>query len=61
MTFFPWLFIAKPLLTHYFFGMTGVIWTLAFPLAFGWHATFLVNSACHIWGDRPYDTGAPRY
>ena len=23
----------------------------------GWHATFLVNSACHIWGAQPYDAG----
>ncbi|GBG00001.1 hypothetical protein Rsub_12728 [Raphidocelis subcapitata] len=58
VTFFPALFIAKPLLTYYYLGgMGAVAWTNAFPLVVGWHATFLVNSAAHVWGDRPYDTG----
>ena len=58
VAFFPWLFIAKPLLTHaYLGGLPAVTWTLAVPMVLGWHSTFLVNSAAHVWGRRPYDTG----
>ena len=58
VVFFPWLFIAKPLLTyHYLGGLAAVTWTLAVPMVLGWHSTFLVNSAAHVWGRRPYDTG----
>jgi fatty-acid desaturase len=57
VTFFPSLFIAKPLLSYYLGGMAAVTWGNAFPLVVGWHATFLVNSAAHIWGSRPYETG----
>jgi hypothetical protein len=35
----------------------ALVWTFAFPLVVGYHATFLVNSASHVWGSRPYETG----
>ena len=58
VTFFPWLFIIKPLLTYHFFGgMEAVAWTLAIPMVAGWHSTWLVNSAAHTYGRQPYDTG----
>lgn len=56
-TFFPLLFIVKPLVMYHWAGMAAVCWTCAFPLVWGYHTTFLVNSASHIWGSRPYDTG----
>jgi hypothetical protein len=56
-TFFPLLFIVKPILMYKMGGMAQVCWTCAFPLVWGYHTTFLVNSASHIWGSRPYNTG----
>jgi fatty-acid desaturase len=54
----PFQFIVKPLLTYYYLGgVAAVTWTLAFPQVFGLHSTFLVNSASHAWGSRPYKTG----
>jgi fatty-acid desaturase len=58
VTFFPWLFIVKPYLTYQAGGMELVCWSIAVPMVLGWHSTFLVNSAAHTWGTRPYDTGA---
>lgn len=51
------MFILKPLVTYKLGGMAAVCWTMAFPLVLGWHTTFLVNSAAHVWGSRPYETG----
>jgi stearoyl-CoA desaturase (delta-9 desaturase) len=56
-TFFPWLFIIKPYLTYQYGGMELVCWSIAVPMVAGWHSTFLVNSAAHMWGRQPYDTG----
>lgn len=55
--FFLQLFVLKPILTYHFGGMTAVTWQMAVPLVWGWHITFLVNSAAHVWGRQPYDTG----
>lgn len=57
VTFFPWLFVIKPYLTYQYGGIEAVCWTIAVPMVAGWHSTFLVNSAAHTWGTRPYDTG----
>jgi len=46
------------LCVQYLFGWGAVIWTYAFPVVIGWHSIFLVNSAAHLWGCQPYDTGA---
>jgi fatty-acid desaturase len=56
-TFFPFLFILKPLLTYHLGGLPALVWSFAFPLVIGYHATFLVNSASHVWGYQPYETG----
>lgn len=61
VSFFPWLFVIKPYLTYTFLGgMEAVCWSIAVPMVAGWHSTFLVNSAAHTWGRRPYDTGVTR-
>lgn len=57
ISFFPWLFVIKPYLTYRYGGMELVAWTIAVPMVFGWHSTFLVNSAAHVYGRQPYDTG----
>ena len=38
-------------------GWPFLIWGVAVRVVFGWHSTWLVNSAAHIWGYRTYDTG----
>eukprot|EP00879_Flechtneria_rotunda_P014913 GHRR01015583.1.p1 GENE.GHRR01015583.1~~GHRR01015583.1.p1 ORF type:complete len:384 (+),score=68.88 GHRR01015583.1:424-1575(+) len=52
-----WQLIARHLITQAFFGTEAVCWTLAFPIVWGWHVTFLVNSAAHLWGYQIYETG----
>jgi fatty-acid desaturase len=60
--FFPWLFIIKPYLTYnYLGGMEAVAWSIAVPMVAGWHSTFLVNSAAHVWGRQPYETGEDNF
>lgn len=37
-------------------GWTMVIWGTFLRTVFGWHATWLVNSATHTWGTRRFDS-----
>lgn len=37
-------------------GWSMVLWAIFFRTVFGWHATWLVNSATHIWGSRRFET-----
>ncbi len=37
-------------------GLPFLLWGVFFRTVFGLHATFLVNSATHIWGSRPFVT-----
>jgi len=36
--------------------VAGFLWGGAFRLIFTHHCTFLINSACHVFGTRPYST-----
>lgn len=56
-SFFPSLFVVMPYLAYKVGGMEHVAWAIAIPLCYGWQSAFLVNSAAHVWGRRPYDTG----
>ncbi len=38
-------------------GLQLVVWGFFVSTVFTWHITFMVNSVCHRWGGRPYDTG----
>lgn len=38
-------------------GAQFVVWGLFVSTVFTWHATFMVNSVCHVWGARPNKTG----
>ncbi|CAH9135127.1 unnamed protein product [Cuscuta epithymum] len=38
-------------------GFPYVVWGLGVRGTWGFHVTFLVNSACHIWGNQPWKTG----
>ena len=37
-------------------GWTMVLWAIFLRQVVGWHSTFLVNSATHLWGTRRFDT-----
>jgi stearoyl-CoA desaturase (delta-9 desaturase) len=37
-------------------GWSGVVWGFLISTVFLYHGTFLVNSACHLWGSRRYET-----
>lgn len=37
-------------------GWQMVLWGIFFRTVFGWHATWLVNSATHLWGRRRFVT-----
>ena len=38
-------------------GAAGALWGFAVPTVLCWHATFMVNSVCHAWGERRFQTG----
>jgi stearoyl-CoA desaturase (delta-9 desaturase) len=37
-------------------GWAGLVWGAGIATLLSLHATFLVNSACHLWGRRRYET-----
>ncbi|PWA64636.1 fatty acid desaturase, type 1, core [Artemisia annua] len=37
-------------------GFTYFVWTVGVATTWGYHVTFLVNSACHIWGNQMWKT-----
>lgn len=38
-------------------GAQLTVWAYFIATVALWHATFMVNSVCHIWGARPFDAG----
>jgi sn-1 stearoyl-lipid 9-desaturase len=38
-------------------GFSMVFWGIFLRTVWGWHCTFLVNSATHLWGTRRFETG----
>ena len=38
-------------------GAQMLVWGFFISTVALWHATFMVNSVCHVWGKRPYDAG----
>jgi len=37
-------------------GFAGLVWGFSVSTTLLWHSTFSVNSLCHVWGSRRYDT-----
>lgn len=37
-------------------GFSMVLWGVGLRIVFGWHSTWLVNSATHSWGTRRFDS-----
>jgi stearoyl-CoA desaturase (delta-9 desaturase) len=52
--YIPVIFVGVALLA--IGGWTMLLWAIFFRTVFGWHATWLVNSATHLWGSRMFDT-----
>ncbi|KAL7615421.1 hypothetical protein Lser_V15G05539 [Lactuca serriola] len=44
-------------LVYAYGGFTYLVWAVGVATTWGYHTTFLVNSACHIWGTQSWDTG----
>jgi stearoyl-CoA desaturase (delta-9 desaturase) len=68
--FYAWLILFEILAVYlvgvalnYFFpslgtsGLQILVWGFFISTVFTWHTTFMVNSVCHKWGARPYETG----
>ncbi|XP_022010560.1 palmitoyl-monogalactosyldiacylglycerol delta-7 desaturase, chloroplastic [Helianthus annuus] len=43
-------------LIYIFGGFTYLVWVMGVATTWGYHVTFLVNSACHIWGSQAWNT-----
>ncbi len=54
--FLPLLFLVQGFLFYALGGWVLVTWAYFVPTILSWHLTFFVNSLCHIWGARPFDT-----
>ncbi|KAD6118740.1 hypothetical protein R6Q59_024928 [Mikania micrantha] len=44
-------------LVYLFGGFTYLVWVIGVAITWGYHTTFLLNSACHIWGNQAWNTG----
>jgi len=53
--FIPPLFLA--VICYGLAGFPGLVWGFAVSTTLVWHATYSINSLCHLWGSRRYDTG----
>ncbi|PSC75319.1 Palmitoyl-monogalactosyldiacylglycerol delta-7 desaturase, chloroplastic [Micractinium conductrix] len=54
---YPLFDVGQHLILYCLGGWSAVVWTGAMRQVMLWHITWSVNSACHIWGSRPYATG----
>jgi stearoyl-CoA desaturase (delta-9 desaturase) len=54
LTWVPGLLLAA--LCYWVDGWSGLVWGFLVGTVLLYHATFLVNSACHLWGTRRYAT-----
>ncbi len=53
---FVWHTVALGVLLFAVGGLPWLVWGLFFRTTFVYHATWLVNSAAHLWGYQSYDT-----
>nr|P0DOW2.1 RecName: Full=Acyl-CoA C20 Delta5-desaturase; AltName: Full=Acyl-CoA 5-desaturase (non-methylene-interrupted); AltName: Full=Acyl-CoA 5-desaturase AL10 [Anemone leveillei] len=44
-------------LLYLFGGFPFIVWGMAVRTILGFHLSWLVNSVCHRWGNRPWNTG----
>ena len=50
------LAVAYGFVFYFLGGMTGLIWGYFVATVLLWHCTFFINSLCHVWGNRRYET-----
>ncbi|RZC44988.1 hypothetical protein C5167_037937 [Papaver somniferum] len=48
--------VGLALLLYVVGGLPHLIWGMGVRIAVGHHSTFMVNSVCHVWGKRPWNT-----
>ncbi|XP_023763263.1 palmitoyl-monogalactosyldiacylglycerol delta-7 desaturase, chloroplastic-like [Lactuca sativa] len=48
---------AQVFLIYTYGGFPYVVWVVGVMTTWSYHVTFLVNSACHVWGTQKWDTG----
>lgn len=56
----PWLLGIATFLVGEWTGLGGwsaLVWGFVVSTVLLWHGTFLINSLCHVWGSRRFETG----
>lgn len=53
---YGWWLVVVALLCFAIAGVPGVLWAVCVRMALGYHSTWFVNSATHLWGYRNYVT-----
>lgn len=54
---YGWHVLGSALLTYALLGASGFVWAFALRVCWVHHITWFVNSAAHVWGTQPYNTG----
>ncbi|KAJ9559589.1 LOW QUALITY PROTEIN: hypothetical protein OSB04_004749 [Centaurea solstitialis] len=49
---YVWHILGFAVIVYALGGFPCLVWVMGVRLVWGYHATFFVNSACHIWGNR---------
>ncbi|RZC64577.1 hypothetical protein C5167_008268 [Papaver somniferum] len=49
-------YVGLALLLYVTGGLPHFIWGMGVRMAYSHHGTFIINSVCHMWGKRPYNT-----
>jgi stearoyl-CoA desaturase (delta-9 desaturase) len=53
----PWVALAFAAALFAFGGASAVVWGFFVSTVLLWHGTFTINSLCHVFGSRRYETG----
>nr|GEU52851.1 palmitoyl-monogalactosyldiacylglycerol delta-7 desaturase, chloroplastic-like [Tanacetum cinerariifolium] len=52
-----WHILAFAAIVQVLGGFPYLVWVVGVRITWSYHLTFLVNSACHIWGNQAWNTG----
>ncbi|KAL4559940.1 hypothetical protein LXL04_032086 [Taraxacum kok-saghyz] len=53
---YSWHILGFAAIVYAFGGFTYLVWVVGVRITVTYHLTFLVNSACHIWGSQAWNT-----
>ncbi|KAI3684291.1 hypothetical protein L6452_33512 [Arctium lappa] len=53
---YVWHILGFAVIVYALGGFSYLVWVMGVRLVWCYHITFLVNSACHIWGNRSWNT-----